>query len=264
MSGLPCALIATWGHRESKLQITDSRRATLDDIQARLAEHRDYVGEVDMAVAVKMREKISLLRGGSCEVDDRQAPAWLQYSSYFPDALFACFAGQMMKHYCGKGSVELSIGKRQYLASRMLENDFEAGPSRFSIRSDQHLRRLVGAVYRARRSDMPFGLDRKGACPATHNGLAWLRARQVENPLPQGPLPPERHQPNREIVEGGPAQDQAGRARRQIGVGGVRHIILDRLLWARPWYPPAVALQKQTRCKITDTQSKIVFPDRSI
>nr|WP_232375890.1 hypothetical protein [Mesorhizobium comanense] len=247
MSGLPCALIATWGHRESKLQITDSHRATLDDIQARVAEHRDYVGEVDMAVAVKMREKISLLWGGSCEVDDKQAPAWLQYSSYFPDALFACFAGQMMKHYCGKGSVELSIGKRQCLGSRMLENDFEAGLSRFSIRSDQHLRRRVDAVYRARRSDMPFGLDRKGACPATHiqDGLAWLQVRQVENPLPEGPLPPERHQPNREIVEGGPSQDQAGRARRQIGVGGVRHIILDRLVWARPSHPLAVAVALQ-------------------
>lgn len=111
----------------------------------------------------------------------------------------------MMKHYCGQHGVELSIGERHCLGSRIPENNFEAGLSGFFIRSGQHLRRRVNAVYSARRSDMPFGRDRKGACPAAHtqDGLARFQARQVENLLSKRPLPTERHQPNREIVESG-------------------------------------------------------------
>src|SRR6266496_105232 len=62
-------LLAAWGRRKDKLQVTDSHRAALDNAQTCFAEDGDDFDETDVTMTVKMSDDASLLRRGSSEID---------------------------------------------------------------------------------------------------------------------------------------------------------------------------------------------------
>jgi len=82
-------LLAAWGRREDKLQVTDSHCAALDNAQTCLTEDGNDFGETDVTMAVKMSDDASLLRRGSSEVDGQLSAAELQHSSNLGGALAA-------------------------------------------------------------------------------------------------------------------------------------------------------------------------------
>jgi len=61
--------------RENELQIPDSRRAAVDNVQTRVAERGNHAGEPDMTVAaVNERQKTSLFRLGPSEINGERRP----------------------------------------------------------------------------------------------------------------------------------------------------------------------------------------------
>ena len=146
-----------------------------------------------MTMAVKVRQKTSLFPFAPSEVDGKHSSARLKNPSHLTGALLTRFAGQMMKHHRAQYRVELSIVKRKRLGCPISEGNLDAGFSCLLIRPGNHLRRRVDAAHRARRSNQPFGRDRKGPCPAANieDGLARFKASQAENLLTKGPLSTE-------------------------------------------------------------------------
>lgn len=61
--------------------------------------------------AVKVREKVSLFLCGP-EVNGKHSSARLQDPPHLAGTLFACFAGQVMKHQRAQDNVEMCIGIR--------------------------------------------------------------------------------------------------------------------------------------------------------
>lgn len=65
-----------------------------------------------MTVAVEASNKAFRFPARCRKIDGKSAAAGLQNSSFLLHALFARFAGQVMKHDGGQHGVELSIGER--------------------------------------------------------------------------------------------------------------------------------------------------------
>src|SRR5262245_59979463 len=138
---------------------------------------------------MQMSQKTSLLFQ-SAEINDEQAAARLQDSAHIPDAPFAEFARQMMKHQRAQDEVELTIRERERFDGFVFEEDIEPGLSRLRAGPRDHLGRGVDSLDAGGRTDAPFGGDGERACPAAHieDGLAGIGRSKIEHLLPESPL----------------------------------------------------------------------------
>lgn len=155
--------------------------------------------------------------------------------------------------------------KWQCLGGRIFEDNVEAGPFRFSVRPRNHLRRRVDPVDNARRPDTPLGRDGKGARSAAYiqDRVSRLKRRQVENLFPKERLPAKCHEPNGEVIESRPVQDQAGRPRRQTLFADLWHIALLAAGRSRFRHLSRLSLKNKTKHMIIDVVSGILLPDKT-
>src|SRR5258708_30687134 len=81
--------LAAWSRRECKLQIADSHRAALDNVQTYFTEDGDDFGEADVTMAVKVGNNASPFCRRRPEIDGQHSTAGLQHSSNLAGALAA-------------------------------------------------------------------------------------------------------------------------------------------------------------------------------
>ena len=112
--------------RDNILQVPHADGAALGDVHDRFAQERNNIRELDVAVAVKVREKPSPFVYRGTEVDNEYASARLQNPAYLAGVLPAQLAGQVMQHQCAQDNVEVSVRKWQRLDNRILEENLDA------------------------------------------------------------------------------------------------------------------------------------------
>jgi hypothetical protein len=204
--------LAAWGLREDKLQVADSHCTALDNAQTCFAKDGFDFGETDVTMTMKMSDDASLLRRGGSEIDGQHPAAGLEHSSNLGSALAAELARQMMQHHRAQHHVELSIGERQRLDQRVLEDNLDPSLARLLVGPREHLRRGVNPVHCVCGSNLALGRDRKRASSAAHiqDLLAGGQACEAKDLFPKSTFSTERQQPEREVIERRLVKDEAG------------------------------------------------------
>jgi hypothetical protein len=159
--------IAGWGSRQRILKAADSHGTTLCNAQPRFAKDRDHLCEVDMAVAVKVRDDTLLSRRCS-EVNRQQPASRLQHPPDLSRATASQLVRQMMQHQGTQDYIELPVTIWQRLYQCAPEIDFHTGFSRLPAGPCDHLRRSIDSAHRAFLTDLPFRRNRHRSGSATH------------------------------------------------------------------------------------------------
>jgi hypothetical protein len=82
-------LCVAWDLGEYKLQVADSHRAALYDVQTCFTEGGDDFGKADVTMTVKMGNNASPLCQGRPEIDGQHSSTRFQNASYLASALSA-------------------------------------------------------------------------------------------------------------------------------------------------------------------------------
>src|SRR6266568_2613075 len=189
-------------------------------------------------MTVKMSDDASLLRRGGSEIDGQHPAAGLEHSSNLGSALAAELARQMMQHHRAQHHVELSIGERQRLDQRVLEDNIDPSLARLLVGPREHLRRGVNPVHCACGSNPALGRDRKRASSAAHiqDLLAGGQACEAKDLFPKSTFSTERQQPEREVIDRRLVKNEAGGTECLFCFRRIRQFTLLCGRW--PWFQP--------------------------
>jgi hypothetical protein len=164
--------------------------------------------DLDMAVAVKMREEAALLRAS--KVSGQNATAALQNPRDLSGTLLASAPREVVEHQRAQHNIESAIGKWQTFRHGNLKPRAGTSLGRLPIRSCDHRGRSIDAGYRARRTNVTRCRNRQRPRAATdvEHGFSTLESRKAEDALTQLTFSSVRQQPREQIVTSGPMEDQ--------------------------------------------------------
>jgi hypothetical protein len=214
---------AIWRSHKNEIQIVHTNWPRADRREASLDEEGHDVLDVDMSVAVSMREEATLLRASKVYGEDTTAT--LQNPRDLSSTLLASAPREVVEHQCAQHHIESAIGEWQMFRHGNLKHRAGASFGRLAIRSGDHRRRGVDAGYRARRPNMTRCGNRQGPRPAANvkYGVAILESSKAEDALTEFSFSSVRQQPCEQVVPSSPIEDQAVGPRRRLLIHRLPH-----------------------------------------
>lgn len=131
---------------QHELEAAHPNRPALDAAQTRLVELRNDVLQIDVTVAVKMRNQARLALW-TPEINDQQASLRFQHTANLTQALLTQLSWQMVEHERAQHHIESGVRKRQRFDDGDLEGHVDSRLGRLGPGTRHHRRRRVDTAH---------------------------------------------------------------------------------------------------------------------